>query len=85
MILNRIGYLLLKPDHTDKERQWKDTAESSLINTSAAIAVAVLLVLISIFAIIGGTGLLRRRAWARVLDDSVQKSTERSASHLIWS
>ena len=44
-----------------------ENRETILITTSAATAVAVLLVLISIFAIIGGTGLLRRRSWARVL------------------
>jgi uncharacterized membrane protein (DUF2068 family) len=44
-----------------------ENRETILITTSAATAVAVLLVLISIFAIIGGAGLLRRRSWARVL------------------
>jgi hypothetical protein len=38
-----------------------------LITTSAVTAVAILLVLISTLAIIGGTGLLGRRSWARVL------------------
>jgi uncharacterized membrane protein (DUF2068 family) len=41
--------------------------ETILITTSAATAVAVLLVLISILAIIGGMGLLQRRSWARTL------------------
>jgi hypothetical protein len=44
-----------------------ENRETILITTSAATAMAVLLVLISIFALIGGTGLLRRRSWARVL------------------
>ena len=44
-----------------------ENIETILITTSAATAVAVLLALISIFAIIGGTGLLQRRSWARVL------------------
>jgi hypothetical protein len=41
--------------------------ETILITASAATAVAVLLVLISILAIIGGMGLLQRRSWARTL------------------
>jgi uncharacterized membrane protein (DUF2068 family) len=44
-----------------------ENIETILITTSAATVVAVLLALISIFAIIGGTGLLQRRSWARVL------------------
>jgi hypothetical protein len=44
-----------------------ENRETILISTSAATAVAILLVLISTVAIIGGTGLLRRRSWARAL------------------
>jgi hypothetical protein len=44
-----------------------ENKETILISTATATAVGVFLGLISIFAVIGGSGLLQRRSWARVL------------------
>jgi hypothetical protein len=49
------------------EGLFSENRETILITTSAGAAVTALLVLISIFAIIGGSGLLQRRSWARML------------------
>ena len=44
-----------------------ENKEILLISASAATAVSILLIVISVLAIIGGEGLLRRRSWARLL------------------